>query len=270
MFFASQGQTVQLSGSRQDTSDDDTSTLGDSQPKKKRKQNTVPVPKYRGLMVVLCEDDLEHPSQLGLLGKPSNAGFAPSGTSLYSDDSDYDLDEDDDDGLEDDYEQDELDDSEGEGETNDTSSSEEPTSPEITNGLGVDMDVEVNIADTDNDTSTSSSIHKDDNVLEIVGIGADDKHMHPVSHRTLHHPVVTPIQTANLQHPSPNTADIANGSISTTSPSSIFTAGSDFFGSESPMTPATSQYVLPTQYCACYNLCGLQNSIFSHQVLLQD
>ncbi|KAJ7576830.1 hypothetical protein C8J56DRAFT_799565 [Mycena floridula] len=194
IFFASHGQSV-------------VSTKSSDQPQ----NNTVPVPKYRGLMWVVCEEDLEHPSLLGLLAKPS-----PAESSNYSeDDSDYDFDDDEED-YELDEDEDELVDEYGSrGQDSSNSSLEDPPPT-------VDMDVDV----VDSAQETSPITFSAHDSIEIVGIGTDSKHMHPVSHR------LRPIQTTNLHPPS----DISSSSTSTDGDYSVFSSA----GETTADTPATS------------------------------
>lgn len=182
MFFTTQGQSVL------------TTNPGESQ---SLRRNTVPVPKYRGLMAVVCEDDLDSPSQLGLLDR------SYSYSSNCSDNSDYDFDDDDE------SEEYELDD--------------ELAEPE--QGQDTAMHMDVDVVDIPED---SSPIHSH-NAIQIVGIGSDEKHMHPVHHRL---PPVKPIQTTNL-----NSTDSSASSSLSSCEDSLFESG------DTTATPATSQSV---------------------------
>ncbi|THU92816.1 hypothetical protein K435DRAFT_967526 [Dendrothele bispora CBS 962.96] len=116
--------------------------------------NTKP-PKYRGMMWVICEDDLENPE------RDLKVVFHRPTTTSYPSDSDSEsyLDEEEDDELLDDDRDEEL----------------ALKSPE-----DMDVDVNVNIAFTDNDANHSNS---GGGVMEIVEVGNDAAHMHPVKHK---------------------------------------------------------------------------------------
>ncbi|KAJ3888451.1 hypothetical protein GG344DRAFT_53569 [Lentinula edodes] len=160
LFFATQGQQAVVYNRRDDN----------EQPIHPQ-VNRARVPKYRGMMWVICEDDLENPDKdlRILVHRPSNLSSYAS-SEHYDDSSDSYFDD-----------EDELDDN------FDDSSSES-----FVSASQMDLDIQYNDGSDDVD-----DLHHNPGVVEIVEIGADDKHMHPVQHRALH-PLPTPIRTTDL------------------------------------------------------------------------
>ncbi|KIK66856.1 hypothetical protein GYMLUDRAFT_55499 [Collybiopsis luxurians FD-317 M1] len=198
LFFATQGQ--------QAVYNDDKS----SYPKVSRAK----VPKYRGLMWVICEDDLDNPEkELRILvhqhSNLSEEHYDDSSDSYFDDEDEF---EDDDD-------------------SSSSDSFGEPISPVSTtpypSAVGMDMDLDIQYNDSGDD------VHDHDHnpgVVEIVGVGTDEKHMHPVHHRSTVLP--TPIRTTDL----PN--HHAKSSTTTTTSSEFSSAFTDSSGTE-PSTALT-------------------------------
>ncbi|KAF5389148.1 hypothetical protein D9757_004964 [Collybiopsis confluens] len=167
--------------------------------------NRAKAPKYRGLMWVICEDDLDNPEkELRILVHRDSV----LSEEQYEDSSDSYFDDEDD--LEDD----------------DDSSSEsfgEPLSPVSTTpyppAVGMDMELDIQYNDSGDDNVHG---HHNPDVVEIVGVGTDEKHMHPVQHRATVLP--TPIRTTDLPH--------HHAKSSTTATSDFSSASTDSSGTE--------------------------------------
>ncbi|KAJ3932964.1 MAG: hypothetical protein NXY57DRAFT_893116 [Lentinula lateritia] len=185
LFFATQGQQAVVYNRRDDN----------EQPIHPQ-VNRARVPKYRGMMWVICEDDLENPDKdlRILVHRPSNLSSYAS-SEHYDDSSDSYFDD-----------EDELDDN-----------FDDSSSDSFVSASQMDLDIQYNDGSDDVD-----DLHHNAGVVEIVEIGADDKHMHPVQHRALH-PLPTPIRTTDL----PN-------SHHSKSPTTTTTTASGF--SSSPLT----------------------------------
>ncbi|KAJ3977049.1 hypothetical protein EV361DRAFT_789086 [Lentinula raphanica] len=192
LFFATQGQQAIFCNRHDDN---------------KHQVSRARVPRYRGMMWVICEDDLENPDK----------DLRDSSDSYF----------DDEDELDDDY---------------DDLSSEsfgEPVSPDSTtpftkdplvrpaSSTQMDLDIQYNDASDDVDDP-----QHDLGVVEIVGIGTDEKHMHPVQHRSIQ-PLPTPIRTTDL----PNSHRARSPTTTTTSTTSDF--------SSSPTVRQTSPMRIP-------------------------
>ncbi|KAJ3809725.1 hypothetical protein F5876DRAFT_43269 [Lentinula aff. lateritia] len=205
LFFATQGQHAVIYNRRDDN----------EQPIHPQ-VNRAPVPKYRGMMWVICEDDLENPDKdlQILVHRPSNLSSYAS-SEHYEDSSDSYFDDEDE--LDDTFD-DSSSDSFGELMSPDstTTYTKEPLVRPVSPSQ-MDLDIQYNDGSGDVD-----DLHHNTGVVEIVEIGADDKHMHPVQHRALH-PLPTPIRTTDL----PN-------SHHSKSPTTTTTTASGF--SSSPLT----------------------------------
>ncbi|KAF5371701.1 hypothetical protein D9758_003412 [Tetrapyrgos nigripes] len=118
-------------------------------------------PKYRGMIWVICEEDLDNPD------KDLKVIFHRPPTHVaYDSDSESYLDDDEEDEL--------LDEDEDED-------------PELKSPEDMDVDVGLNIAVADNGDVEPGG---DETVMEIVGVGSDEKHMHPIQHKQ-HIPTAT-------------------------------------------------------------------------------
>ncbi|KAJ4473196.1 hypothetical protein C8R41DRAFT_581669 [Lentinula lateritia] len=205
LFFATQGQQAVVYNRRDDN----------EQPIHPQ-VNRARVPKYRGMMWVICEDDLENPDKdlRILVHRPSNLSSYAS-SEHYDDSSDSYFDDEDE--LDDNFD-DSSSDSFGELMSPDstTTYTKEPVVRPVS-ASQMDLDIQYNDGSDDVD-----DLHHNAGVVEIVEIGADDKHMHPVQHRALH-PLPTPIRTTDL----PN-------SHHSKSPTTTTTTASGF--SSSPLT----------------------------------
>jgi len=180
------------------------------------------VPKYRGLVWVVCEDDLDGGAD-ALLGRRSSHVF---------DDDDDELDDEDD-------EDDDDDDDEEESSYSDESDDNKPFV--IEHPMDVDVDL---VGDP------RIRIIQDDSTIELVDpnpvpIHSQDpdsaKHMHPVHHRPQqqHKPTTPSIQTINLPPAPKNLTPTPTTATTTTTPSPSSTTS--FFPPASPSstTPTT-------------------------------
>ncbi|KAJ4477506.1 hypothetical protein J3R30DRAFT_3756129, partial [Lentinula aciculospora] len=215
LFFATQGQHAVLYNRRHD----------DEQPIHPQ-VNRVRIPRYRGMLWVICEDDLENPDKdlRVLVHRPSNlSSYASSEHCDDSSDSYFD----DEDELDDDYD-DSSSDSFGEPISPDSTTpyTKEPVLRPVSSSQ-MDLDIQYNDASDDVDDP-----HHNTGVVEIVGIGTDEKHMHPVQHRSFQ-PLPTPIRTTDL----PNSHHTKSPTTSTTA--SGFTSGPATDSGTEPSTAIT-------------------------------
>ncbi|KAJ3755031.1 hypothetical protein EV360DRAFT_50528 [Lentinula raphanica] len=193
LFFATQGQQAIFCNRHDDN---------------KHQVSRARVPRYRGMMWVICEDDLENPDKdlRVLVHRPSNLSSYAS-SEHYEDSSDSYFDDEDE--LDDDY---------------DDSSSES-----FASSTQMDLDIQYNDASDDVDDP-----QHDSGVVEIVGIGTDEKHMHPVQHRSIQ-PLPTPIRTTDL----PNSHHARSPTTTTTSTTSDFSSSPVTDSGTEPSTALT-------------------------------
>ncbi|KAJ3732410.1 hypothetical protein DFJ43DRAFT_1073822 [Lentinula guzmanii] len=210
-FFATQGQQV-VYNRRAD----------DEQPIYPQ-VNRARVPRYRGMMWVICEDDLENPDKdlQILVHRPSNLSSYAS-SEHYDDSSDSYFDDDDE--LDDDFD-DSSSDSFGEPVSPD-STTPYTKDPVVRPASSVEMDLDIQYNDASDDVDAP---HHNSGAVEIIGIDTDEKHMHPVQHRSPQ-PLPTPIRTTDL----PNSHHVRSPTTTTTS-----TTTSGF--SSSPVTDSGTE-----------------------------
>ncbi|KAJ3784505.1 hypothetical protein GGU10DRAFT_271348 [Lentinula aff. detonsa] len=210
-FFATQGQQVVYS-----RRDDDEQPIYPQ-------VNRARVPRYRGMMWVICEDDLENPDKdlQILVHRPSNLSSYAS-SEHYDDSSDSYFDDDDE--LDDDFD-DSSSDSFGEPVSPD-STTPYTKDPVVRPASSVEMDLDIQYNDASDDVDAP---HHNSGAVEIIGIDTDEKHMHPVQHRSPQ-PLPTPIRTTDL----PNSHHVRSPTTTTTN-----TTTSGF--SSSPVTDSGTE-----------------------------
>ncbi|KAF5349751.1 hypothetical protein D9758_010198 [Tetrapyrgos nigripes] len=191
-----------------------------------RKSTVAKIPRYRAMTWVVCEEDLD--------SSESNLKVIVHRRSIssYSGDSEsYDA------------EEDECDD--------DSSSESDPlseqtplsasyvTDPRVNSSDDLGMDVDISYNDSGDDSVQNPINPQPRQIIEIAGIGADEKHMHPVQHRPLPNKAHIPTSGYSSTEESSETDEI-QVDISPI-PSSDFDEVASHLqnSSDSPSTPST-------------------------------
>ncbi|KAI3609218.1 hypothetical protein WG66_010662 [Moniliophthora roreri] len=242
LFFASQGEKT-LNGTPR------------SQPG--RRSHAVRLPNYRGLMWVICEEDLENSEKdlKILVHRPSNFGVSDDdlSESYFTDEDDLDDEDDDDTSSESLSEHAFAKVQQDPFVAGSSSGSEDMYNMRIGHGgvMGMDVDMDMNnridIAVGDSSDDVENPINPrphDHDLVEIIGVGADAKHMHPVQHRPQSQSIPRPIRTTDLAAPH-HKQQSSTDTPSTTLSSSY---GTDSLVDEAPSSSMSSPITSMSEY----------------------